>query len=272
MAIGTLLRASYWSARSVREGYIEAERLGYVKVGQPNVGDDELIAHAFQEELSKKSLLHFYVYMSTKFRCSLRRTSQDLVIRNCPSTPCKPTYVLPSSFQNKRKLHFFESTNKGREELDLSFQSNFELSSSMKKRCMSIDFTFLRHGRLVRTHPYDPVRGIPGPGGERFRDGQAVFHQERHRVAYLATTIGPEDPGLPLLYGLARALRLILARGEDDDHFGASFGRRLKRGPPFQSCSTSRSSRRESSRASASDSGKSSPGTWSPFCLWIALQ
>ncbi|KAI6669928.1 hypothetical protein NL676_004813 [Syzygium grande] len=59
-------------------------------------------------------------------------------IRSCPPTPRKPVHVLPLSFQNKRKLHFFESTSKGREELDLFFQSSFELSPAVKKRCMSV--------------------------------------------------------------------------------------------------------------------------------------
>ncbi|KAI3414318.1 uncharacterized protein J3R85_016419 [Psidium guajava] len=59
-------------------------------------------------------------------------------VRSCPPTPCKPAHVLPSGFRNKRKLHFFESTSKGREELDLFFQSSFEPSPGMKKRCMSV--------------------------------------------------------------------------------------------------------------------------------------
>ncbi|KAF8009533.1 hypothetical protein BT93_J0518 [Corymbia citriodora subsp. variegata] len=59
-------------------------------------------------------------------------------IRSCPPTPRKPVHVRPISFQNKRKLHFFESTSKGREELDSFFQSSFKLSPAVKKRCMSV--------------------------------------------------------------------------------------------------------------------------------------
>ncbi|XP_048139820.1 cyclin-dependent protein kinase inhibitor SMR2-like [Rhodamnia argentea] len=77
-------------------------------------------------------------------------------VRSCPPTPRKPAHVQASSFQNKRKLHFFESTSKGREELDLFFQSSFEPSPGVKKRCMSVDFTFWRHGRAMTRGTVNP--------------------------------------------------------------------------------------------------------------------
>ncbi|XP_048139449.1 OVARIAN TUMOR DOMAIN-containing deubiquitinating enzyme 9 isoform X2 [Rhodamnia argentea] len=44
------------SVEYVREGYVEAEQPGYIEAEQPSVENDELIAHAFQEELSRLAL------------------------------------------------------------------------------------------------------------------------------------------------------------------------------------------------------------------------
>ncbi|XP_030473006.1 OVARIAN TUMOR DOMAIN-containing deubiquitinating enzyme 9 isoform X1 [Syzygium oleosum] len=44
------------SVEHVREGYVEADQPGYVEAEQPSVENDEMIAHALQEELSRLAL------------------------------------------------------------------------------------------------------------------------------------------------------------------------------------------------------------------------